>query len=67
MECSSAMTRFVIFWISDTGATGSGTRAFLDERLIKEVIEDLNMKYPYIEHYAKEVSEDTPLLNILKN
>ena len=60
-------TKFAIYWKSDTGATGNGTHAFHNECLIMEVIKYLNKTYPTITHYAKEVSEDTPLLNIIKN
>lgn len=67
MDSSSTMTKFAIYWKSDNGATGNGTHAFHNECLIMEVIKYLNKTYPTITHYAKKVSEDTPLLNIIKN
>lgn len=51
------MKKFVIFWENKvTGLTGNGTEPYTEEDA-KRIVEDMNIKYPYILHWFQSVSE----------
>lgn len=51
------MKTFVIFWENKvTGLTGNGTALYTEEDA-KRIVEDMNLRFPYITHWYQSISE----------